>query len=205
MSNSSGATAPNASTGSLSSRKRLVALASAALTVPLLATLVAATPASAAGSGPSTRAFSSAMLRTGSLPAKSWLGGKGVRVIRSRQCGELAVRLYSKKGWGAVRSSRTGGSESIPEGSPSLRFHRNGRGYLPVPGDIVVEKGGNRRYGHVAVVDRVVGKRIITVEQNANPSGWHVYRFRGKTAVGAYNGRFVRGFVHSPKNHLQNP
>lgn len=205
MSNFSGASVRQESTAARPSRKRIAALASAALTLPLMATLVVATPASAAGNSQSTRAFSSAMLRTGSLPAKSWLDGRGVRVIRSRQCGELPVRLYAKKGWGAVRSSRTGGSESIPEGSPSLRFHRNGRGYVPVPGDIVIEKGGSRRYGHVAVVDRVVGKRIITVEQNANPSGWHVYRFRGKTAVGAYNGRYVRGFVHSPKNHLQNP
>ena len=71
------------------------------------------------------------------------------------QCVELAARLYAVKGWGrvfadggAAAGSFRYGAEYIPEGSPGLSFHRNGSGYLPVPGDLIIESypGG---WGHV--------------------------------------------------------
>ena len=119
------------------------------------------------------------------IRGNKWLGGKGVNVIRSRQCTELATRLYAKKGWGG-----------------KLTFHRNGSGYVPVPGDVLVELGGS--YQHVAVVNKVTKKGIATVEQNAMPSGHHFYPLKGKKAFGAFGPRHVGGFIHSKKNKNTN-
>jgi hypothetical protein len=124
-----------------------------------------------------------------------WMGGKGVNVYRSRQCTELASRLYAKKGWGqltniyGMRSNRSYGK---------LRFHRNGSGYKPVPGDVLVELGGS--YQHVAVVHKVKKKKIQTMEQNATPNGRHTYTWKKNKAYGAYGPRHVGGFIHSSKN-----
>ena len=126
---------------------------------------------------------------------RKWMGSKGVNVYRSRQCTELASRLYAKKDWGqltniyGMRSNRSYGK---------LRFHRNGSGYKPVPGDVVVELGGS--YQHVAVVHKVKKNKIKTMEQNATPSGRHTYKWKGKKAYGAYGPRHVGGFIHSKKN-----
>ncbi len=79
-----------------------------------------------------------------------------------------------------------------------LTFHRNGSGYVPVPGDVLVELGGS--YQHVAVVNRVTKKGIHTVEQNAMPNGRHYYPIKGKKVYGAFGVRHVGGFIHSKKN-----
>ena len=62
------------------------------------------------------------------------------------QCVELAARLYAVKGWGRVYADggvAAGvyryGAQYIPEGSPNLTFHPNVSGYLPVPGDLIIE------------------------------------------------------------------
>ncbi len=82
------------------------------------------------------------------------------------QCVELPTRLYHVKGWGPVWTGGNGGAQYIPEGSPNLQFVRNGGGLLPVPGDLIIEAFGT--YGHVSVVDKVVGNQIQAVEQNAS-------------------------------------
>jgi len=131
------------------------------------------------------------------IRGKRWMGGKGVNVYRSRQCTELASRLYANKGWGrlsnfyGMRSNRSYGK---------LKFHRNGSGYKPVPGDVLVELGGP--YQHVAVVHKVKRNKIETVEQNATPNGRHTYKWnkRKKKASGAYGPRHVGGFIHSKRN-----
>jgi hypothetical protein len=131
-----------------------------------------------------------------------WLGGKGVNVYRGRGCGELPARLYAVKGWGRIQIGYAG-AKTIGRYSLGVKFYRNGSGYVPVPGDVVVE--GNSSFGHVAVVDRVTKGKIITVEENANATGWHTYSWRGRHASGAYGGNQVTGFVHSPKNKSVNP
>ena len=62
------------------------------------------------------------------------------------QCVELAARLYAVKGWGRVYADGGAaagvyryGAQYIPEGSPNLQFHPNNSGYLPVPGDLIIE------------------------------------------------------------------
>jgi hypothetical protein len=119
------------------------------------------------------------------------------------QCIELATRLYAVRGWGSVYADSKVpgdpyryGARYIPEGSTSLTFHANGSGYVPVPGDLIIEGGDT--WGHVAIVDSVSGSTINAVEQNASTTGRHAYTLSGSTIAGGYN--VVRGIEHSPSN-----
>jgi len=135
------------------------------------------------------------------LSGSKWLKGHGVPVLRGRQCVELATRLYSKKGWGSLNNIyglRSGHTYS----GGKIKFHPNGSGYQPVPGDVLVELGGS--YQHVAVVNKVTKHRIYTMEQNAAANGRHIYTWNGKRAKGAYGPRHVGGFIHSKKNKYTN-
>jgi CHAP domain len=121
------------------------------------------------------------------------------------QCVELATRLYAVKGWGSVYANggkAAGayryGAKYIPEGSPGLAFHPNGSGYLPVPGDLIIESFSSG-WGHVAIVDQTVGNSVYAVEQNASLTGRHTYTLTGSTLSGQY-GSSVRGFMHAPAN-----
>ena len=125
------------------------------------------------------------------------------------QCVELAARLYAVNGWGRVYADGGAaagvyrhGAEYIPEGSPELNFHRNGSGYLPVPGDLIIESypGG---WGHVSVVDHTVGNAVYAVEQNASANGRHTYTLTGSTLSGQYGGG-IRGVMHAPLNNATN-
>lgn len=129
------------------------------------------------------------------VKSSSWLDGKGVQVYRSRQCVELATRLYTAKNWGTLNniySSRPADKKIV--------FKKNSKGHVPVSGDVILESGGS--YGHVAVVDKVKGKQIHAVEQNAAASGRKIYVMKGesRTITGAYSGRSVKGFLHSKVN-----
>jgi hypothetical protein len=152
---------------------------------------------------------------------RSWLGGHGVDVCypagggcagnasvgTPRQCVELAQRLYNHLGWwggifGGVRVA-----SQIYGWAPShgMSVHRNGSGYIPVPGDMIVSAGSPAvSAGHVAVVDTVDLDRHVVhaVEQNADPSGRSTYRLRGSTLSrpGAYGN--ILGVVHSPRDHF---
>ncbi len=138
------------------------------------------------------------------IRGNKWLQGKGVDVYRSRQCTDLPSRLYAKKGWGTLNNIYGMRTNRVYGGK--LTFHRNGSGYVPVPGDVIVELGGS--YQHVSVIDRVTKKGIQTVEQNAMPNGRHYYPFKGKGAnkklYGAFNPRYVAGFINSKKNKNTN-
>lgn len=131
----------------------------------------------------------------------SWLKGRGVDAVRGRQCVELATRLYGRNRWGSLNNIY--GLRSGRVYDHKIRFYRNGSGYVPVAGDVLVELGGS--YQHVAVVDRVTRKAIFTVEQNAAASGRHAYGWNGRTARGAYGPRHVGGFIHSSRNRLDAP
>lgn len=135
------------------------------------------------------------------VSGKQWLEGRGVDVLRGRQCVELATRLYGRNRWGSLNNIY--GLRPGRTYDRKIRFYRNGSGYVPVPGDVLVELGGS--YQHVAVVNRVTRKAIFTVEQNAMPSGRHTYSWNGKTARGAYGPRYVGGFIHSSRNRFGLP
>jgi hypothetical protein len=150
------------------------------------------------------------------VPGGSWLGGQGLDVRSNGpnrgtplpcgpwtqygadwQCVELANRLYTIKGWGRVYAANNA-AMYIPEGSPWLQFHLNGSGYMPVPGDLIIEgiPGVTSGTGHVSVA----ASTITAVEQNANPSGWHMYMLSGSTITGGHYQ--VRGIEHAPGNNF---
>ena len=142
---------------------------------------------------------------TGSSCAGFGTSNPAVQYGYGWQCVELAARLYAVKGWGRVYADGGAaagayryGAQYIPEGSPSLQFRPNGSGYLPVPGDLIIERYSSG-WGHVSVVDRTVGNTVLAVEQNATPTGRHSYTLTGSTLSGQYSGT-VRGFVHAPAN-----
>ena len=186
-----------------------VLVAPVAFGIALILAPVAAAPANASGQ-------CGRVLVAGS----AWLGAAGVDVKKNVRgadgicnghsvsnpsvqngggwdCFELAARLYYVKGWGRI-STRGGGADNIPEGSPWLAYHPNGSGLPPIPGDLLVERYSD--HGHVTVVDRVAGGKIFAVEQNATDSGRKTYSLRGSAIAGAYNSGYVRGFLHSPAN-----
>lgn len=194
------------------SRKAAIAvslpvLSATAVITPAMLTSSAAQAAPVAQSQPTSSEVSPATTPTNrvshfsgggvTVRGKKWMQGKGVNVYRSRQCTELASRLYAKKGWGTLNNIY---GMSSKRSYGNLRFHRNGSGYKPVPGDVLVELGGP--YQHVAVVHKVKKKKILTMEQNATANGRHTYRWKGKKAFGAYGPRHVGGFIHSKKNKL---
>lgn len=134
------------------------------------------------------------------VPGNKWLQGKGVDVRFGPQCTELASRLYAQKKWGSITNFY--GMHPGRTYSRTLSFHANNGKYVPVPGDVLVELGGP--YQHVAVVDYVTKNAVHTVEQNAVPSGRHLYPIKGHKVFGAYGPRHVGGFIHSKKNPFGN-
>jgi hypothetical protein len=144
------------------------------------------------------------------IAARDWLQGAGVDVVSSggagasgaRQCGELAARLYRAKGWPVVNAAGNGGAAYLPEGSPGLEAHAPGSGYEPAPGDLIVEgpTAGNP-FGHVAVVDQVLGSVLAAVEQNAARTGRHAYAIDSQgTVTGGYGP--VKAILHAPANRI---
>ncbi|MFZ1362606.1 MAG: CHAP domain-containing protein [Candidatus Nanopelagicales bacterium] len=168
-----------------------------ALIATMLSLVAVITPAILQTNGSSAEAVSHFSGGGVTVKGKKWLDGKGVNVIRSRQCTELASRLYRTRGWGHI-TNFYGMKHNRKSGA--LMYKRNGS-YVPVPGDVLVEKGGSS-YNHVAVVYRVKGNKIYTYEQNATANGKHVYGWnkKKKKATGAYRNRHVGGFITSTKN-----
>lgn len=163
------------------------------------------------GSG-SWKTFGTVLVR-----GRDWLGGNGVDVKSNGligcyaecnistgygiayQCVELVQRLIVTRHW----SPRIYGNANMQYANASTRYfdkHPNGSGYTPVPGDIIVYRGGYGGFGHVAVVEWVDNGRIGWVDQNDSPSG------RGSAPLGA-GGRLGNlgslipiGFLHAKAN-----
>jgi hypothetical protein len=164
------------------------------------------------GSGGSWRPFGTVLVR-----GSGWLGGHGVDVKSNGllgcyagcnvssgygiayQCVELVQRLIVQRHW----SPRIYGNANMQYANASSKYfdkHPNGSGYRPIPGDVIVYRGGYGGYGHVAVVEWVNGGRIGWVDQNATPNG------RGSAPLGA-GGRLGNrgtlipiGFLHAKAN-----
>lgn len=146
------------------------------------------------------------------LSGTDWLFGEGVDIYNNDldfmgyyQCVELARRLYDSKGWPTVKTA-DGGAKSIPEGSPGLESYKPGSGYLPVPGDLVIEGATvtNGGYGHVAIVNYVEDNIIYAVEQNGARDGRVIYTYNS-SYYGSSEGRGeVISIVHAPQNEYNN-
>lgn len=145
------------------------------------------------------------------LNSDEWLQGEGVEVYENSnsftgqyQCVELAKRLYMSKGWPIVKTA-DGGAKSIPEGSPDLQKFTAGSGYVPVPGDLIIEGGTsiNGGYGHVAIVDRVEDNSIYAVEQNGASTGKVIYTYNDSYYAGSNNRGSIIAIMHAPQNQYQ--
>ncbi|MFV0395774.1 MAG: GBS Bsp-like repeat-containing protein, partial [Coprobacillaceae bacterium] len=100
-----------------------------------------------------------------------------------------------------------GGAKSIPEGTPELVSYSPGSGYVPVPGDLIIEGATsiNGGYGHVAIVDYVEGNIIYAVEQNGSSNGRVNYTYNSSYYSGTEKRGEIVAIVHAPKNTYQNP
>ena len=144
------------------------------------------------------------------------------------ECVELAQRLYGPNrqingvwthglGWykGSVDGVFRVNGAAIQHaydiydkaGSLGMQPHKNGSGYSPVPGDLIVHGTTPRSgFGHVAVVDRVSGTTVYAVEQNVstNPGCRATYTLTGSTLKRVGSSLFtpVLGVVHDTDNHV---
>ncbi len=160
------------------------------------------------------------------VPGYAWAQGRGVDVCYPAaapcagnapeggihgapwQCVELAQRFYTHMGWyGGLFVGVTDADQIFGwAAGGGMIAHRNGSGYVPVPGDMIVSAGDRAvPAGHVAIVDSVdlIRGIVHAVEQNANPSGRSTYRLVGPwlTRPGPYGA--IIGVVHSPADGLR--
>ncbi len=149
------------------------------------------------------------------VPGSQWFGGQGVDIISNGpgwdcpgacqrhaygikwQCVELVNRFIMTRGW----SGRIpGNARDIYANAPSSAFdkHPAGDGYIPVPGDIMVWRGG---YGHVAIVDGVGGGSVGFVEQNASASGRNSRGLGANGVPARYGAKYTFvGYLHAKAN-----
>jgi hypothetical protein len=141
--------------------------------------------------------------------ASEWFGGHGVDVKSNGysgnpngtwQCVELFERFINARGWfHGIAGAGSRGAVNLFDNVPSSAFdkHRNGSGYVPVPGDAVIFSDGN--YGHVAIVNSVGGGQVDLVEQNASANGRTSIGISGSTL--GKDGREVPvGVLHAKAN-----
>ena len=140
------------------------------------------------------------------VPGGAWFGGHGVDVISNGyadnltgqwQCVELVERFIRAEHFGPAI---WGNANELYANASAAYYdhHPNGSGYVPVPGDIVV-LGAGTRFGHVAIVDQVVGGTVYIVEQNASASGRNALSLSGST-LGREYGMGVIGVLHARAN-----
>jgi hypothetical protein len=129
---------------------------------------------------------------TPAIAGGSWMGGRGVNacnmtgsydsycggeaaVGEAWQCVELAQRTWQANGWHSgrfdVKRAYQIYDSSVVKSIGGTAY-KNGSGYIPVPGDLIVhnyssaEPPSEENAGHVAVVDSVSGSEVYVVEQN---------------------------------------
>ena len=119
------------------------------------------------------------------------------------QCVELIERFVNEVGWySGLMLAPDGTAASMYEAAPSAFVkHRNGSGYRPVPGDIVIYAGD--RFGHIAIVESDDGTHVVVLEQNVRYElGRGKEVFAGKTLLAqrGWTGFSVIGFLHARLN-----
>lgn len=164
------------------------------------------------GAGRSWSPFGTVLVR-----GRDWLDGQGVDVKSNGlvgcynecdiatgygiayQCVELIQRLIVSRHW----SPRIYGNANTQYANASSKYfdkHPNGSGYKPVPGDIIVYRGGYLGLGHVSVVEWVENGRIGWVEQNASPSGRGSAPLGNGGTLGNQGSLVPIGFLHAKAN-----
>lgn len=140
------------------------------------------------------------------ISGEDWFNGMGVDVksngpsndTGTYQCVELVQRFINARGY--YNGLIPGNANEFFDNAPTSAFerYRNGTGYVPVPGDIIVEGGGD--WGHVCIVDHVQNGLVWIVEQNASSSGWNAMRITGSTIANEYYGMGIIGVLHAKGN-----
>jgi hypothetical protein len=154
------------------------------------------------------------------LAGSAWLGGAGVNVYSNGgggysgissgygikwQCVELVERLIMTKGWSPAIPVAYAYQLYGKASSSAFIKHPAGDGYLPVPGDIIVWRGGTYGYGHTAVVSADTGGTLSWVEQNGWPNGMQSEHISSTGAVAAYPytpSLTVIGYLHAWANRI---
>ena len=80
---------------------------------------------------------------------------------------ELIERFVNVVGWyKGILPAPGGKAANMYAAAPSQFFvkHKNGSGYRPIPGDIVVYAGAV--FGHISIVESVQGNSVSVLEQN---------------------------------------
>src|SRR5205814_5729891 len=131
-------------------------------------------------------------------------GAFGVFGSYKWQCVELIERFVNLAGFykGTIPAP-SGGAASMYAAADSKFFeqHKNGSGYRPVPGDIVVYSG--HAFGHISIVETDTSKGVGVLEQNVwRENGRGVNPWRGHTLYPdpTWAGFSVTGFLHAKAN-----
>jgi hypothetical protein len=124
------------------------------------------------------------------------------------QCVELIERFVNLAGFYKGIIPAPGNAQSMYGSADSHFFvkHPNGSGYRPVPGDIVVYRGGG--FGHISIVESDDRKTVVVLEQNVkDENGRGVNTFQGKTLLPdpTWAGFSVIGFLHAKANEPSGP
>jgi hypothetical protein len=178
----------------------------------LLALLVAAI--AALGLAPAASALTDLRNATGVpyntiiVSGDAWLGGGGVNIMSNQgrtltgpwQCVELVNRLYDTKGWINPGTWTGNGADKYRTAPPHLMKEPQGGITRVNPGDVVVfNTNYYATYGHVAVVDNVIGSNVYLLQQNAQPASKVITWSGGNLLVGGAATK-VTGIVHSPES-----
>lgn len=154
------------------------------------------------------------------VPGSAWLSGRGVDVVSNGgtgatcystsaghrwQCGELINRFLAARGWAPAIAGDAG--QFYDNASPAFfEKHPIGTGYLPVPGDIVVWRGGpadpvtGAGYGHVAIVVTDGGGVMRIVEQNSTITGYGSISIDPAGGIGPTGPLAPVGYLHATAN-----
>jgi hypothetical protein len=167
------------------------------------------------------------------VPASQWMNGNGVDVKYNGpngnapcwgssytlgyytgcewQCGELAMRTYTTRGWYLGNFGVNYAAEIYgAAGRLGMSANPNGGGYVPVPGDMVIwaaNSNGSSIAGHVAIVDRIDSGHVYVCEQNFNASGRATLNrsgSNGSSLVRSDGWGTISGCVHSPNDPFNN-
>ena len=164
------------------------------------------------------------------IAGSAWMGGRGVNACDEAysydsycggehaigepwECVELAQRTWQANGWHSGIFPGVSYAYQIFENSSiGATSYKNGSGYVPVPGDLIVHDYNSsnpingKNAGHVAVVSSVSGSKVYAVEQNYEGKA-HLaeYTLSGSTLSRTlYNGygnlMAIAGVVHSNSN-----
>jgi CHAP domain/WD40-like Beta Propeller Repeat len=120
------------------------------------------------------------------------------------QCVELIERFVNLAGfYNGIIPAPSGGAASMYAAADPKFFvrHKNGSGYRPVPGDIVVYSGSE--FGHISIVETDNSKAVGVLEQNVwNENGRGSNPWHGRTLLPdpTWAGFRVIGFLHARAN-----